>query len=199
MPLEFNPDNEQRKFLEFVANVGLYPLYKVKNYLTGMSAVGCLEYDSEDQAIFLSQYGKRNVMIEKSYAVKENLLCKNDQVSISRIELFQTKGSSLTYNLEVPTKSLMITDQVHSDAWIGTIDGQQIPAQQVDGYRLGYIVPANSKELKIIYSPRSFKLGKLLTIIGTLIVLLVYIMPLFFRRYLITLNSLKKKPTITIK
>lgn len=185
LPKKFKPSNAQSRSIEYVQMVGQYPLYRVKNYMLGQTAIGCLKgTSSENVNEFETVFGVRGLAhIPPNIANNSNYHCQIEKGSGVRIVHSERSGSTMTYHIS-PTNndSIFISDQVYDDGWKVSIDGNSVSPFSIDGYRLGVQVPANSKSLLISYSPLSFKVGVTITYTGFFIVFFVFISIVFSAR-----------------
>jgi uncharacterized membrane protein YfhO len=55
---------------------------------------------------------------------------------------------------------------VYYPGWELTIDGKPAPIYRVNGFMRGAAVPANAHQLVYTYAPRSFRIGKVVSIAG---------------------------------
>ena len=109
--------------------------------------------------------------------------------SIGSITLVDYKPNQLTYNFDANEDKLVVFSEVWtSKGWTMRIDGQEHPLLRADYLLRAAMVPAGQNEIVMKYVPRIWKVGGIISLTSSLIVLLFAIGVLVF-----TLINNKKK------
>jgi hypothetical protein len=95
------------------------------------------------------------------------------------VEKYDQEYVSLSMNSD--DGGLLILADAFYPGWKATIDGRGTPIYQVDGYFRGVLVPGGQHQIEFEYEPESLKIGMALTLLG-LIVLAVLFGFMTFRR-----------------
>jgi len=183
LPKGYELLNEHQKVLTFVAEIGPYPLYVIKDSILGQPSIGCIDVKRPSNAVsFKSTDGVRevqglplNLLNDASYRCQETL---------SRVTKIVRRGSKLTYQItDSTTNSIFISDQVFNGAWRALVNGETVEAFAVDGYRLAVAVPSGASSVELAYRPNVFLIGVISTIFGFSAVLVIVFTFVFKKSY----------------
>lgn len=107
------------------------------------------------------------VVLEKN---PEIIKTKNSkyQLSFERYDL-----NSFLIRLESQNDGILFLSNVYYPGWEAYVDGYRVDILRADFAFQSIIIPKGNHDIEFIYNPKSFRIGKLITII-TLIVLVVY-------------------------
>ena len=187
MPKNYEPSVIHRHAVSLYGKVGDYPLFEVKNFELGQASIGCVgRVEGSKDVSFQSSYGARKITgLPQEIITDDSYHCDLSIPSQSRIVDVDRAGSELSYRLSAShTESVFISDQVFSEEWTASIDEEVVKPFLVDGYRLGVVVPAGAKNIKLAYRPRVFIVGAILTAIGFLAVFMLLLTFVFKESYL---------------
>jgi uncharacterized membrane protein YfhO len=72
-------------------------------------------------------------------------------------------------------KSFVISSLAYDDGWRVFVNDQQVNSYKVNGGFIGFSVPSGTSKIKLYFMPEGFKLGFIISAIGILVWLLLFI------------------------
>jgi hypothetical protein len=74
-------------------------------------------------------------------------------------------------------EGLLVISDAFYNGWEATLDGEPVPIEQVDVLFRGLIILPGEHEIELIYSPKLFEIGKIISLLGILVlaVLAIYL------------------------
>jgi uncharacterized membrane protein YfhO len=64
------------------------------------------------------------------------------------------------------SEGLLILTDAYYPGWKATLGGEEVPIEQVDILFRGFIIPPGEHEIELVYSPRLFEMGKIVSLLG---------------------------------
>jgi len=64
------------------------------------------------------------------------------------------------------SEGLLVLTDAYYPGWKATLDGEEVPIEQVDILFRGFIIPPGEHEIELVYSPRLFEMGKIVSLLG---------------------------------
>ncbi|MCH7960663.1 MAG: YfhO family protein, partial [Candidatus Hydrogenedentes bacterium] len=90
-------------------------------------------------------------------------------------EIQRDRPGSITVLTQTETRQLLILTEAYDDDWVLTIDDQPGAAIPVYGDFLGAVVPAGQHKVELRFDPRSFRLGKTITLFALFLSILFHL------------------------
>ncbi len=109
------------------------------------------------------------------------------------VTLSRVGPADLAVTVDAVGPHLLVISQVYYPGWLAMIDGQPAPVWRVNVVQQGVVVPAGRHTVKIIYRPSSFWWGCLLSILGLLVCVLLWIGPGRLKRLLARAGYARQK------
>jgi hypothetical protein len=72
-----------------------------------------------------------------------------------------------------PRRSLLVLTDVHYPGWKATVDGREAPVERVDYLLRGVAIPAGEHTVELRYEPASWRIGWIISVAATLVLLAV--------------------------
>ncbi len=89
-----------------------------------------------------------------------------------RIEIVRYSPNQVRLIVHTDTPAFLVLSDVYYPGWRGTVDGEEAPIYRADATFRGIVVPAGSHEVRMDFTPGSFRIGLGLAVGGLLILLL---------------------------
>ncbi len=70
------------------------------------------------------------------------------------------------FRIEASTDALLVISQIFYPGWTATVDGQEVPVEDVNYALSGILVPAGGHDVRLKFEPRSFRAGLAVTILS---------------------------------
>ncbi|MCL2761533.1 MAG: YfhO family protein, partial [Desulfuromonadales bacterium] len=80
------------------------------------------------------------------------------------VETKKYSGEELIFSVNTIKNAIFVIGEKYAEGWKAFVDGTQVPIQQVDYILRGVYLTPGSHEVKFIFDPKSFKIGKWLTL-----------------------------------
>jgi hypothetical protein len=80
------------------------------------------------------------------------------------VQLVKYEGELVSFNADVAKNSLLVTGEKYASGWRATVDGKPAAIQRVNYVQRGVYLPPGRHEVNFIFDPKSFKIGKWLTL-----------------------------------
>ena len=93
-----------------------------------------------------------------------------------------TTPHTLSGVIEAPAKGVVLLSIPYSKGWVATIDGQEVPLHEVDFTFMGLPITAGKHTITLAYQTPYFIESLGITVIGLLLLLLHYVLPLYRRK-----------------
>lgn len=77
--------------------------------------------------------------------------------------------------------SVLAVHRILNDDWVATIDGEVTNTFRVNGIFTGVVVSKGDELIRIAYRPESFKLGKIISVVALVLVIIGYIQLAYYR------------------
>ena len=90
-------------------------------------------------------------------------------------EILRDRPGSITVRTQTETRQLLVLTEAYDDDWVLTIDEQPGEVIPVYGDFLGVVVPTGQHEIELRFDPRSFRLGKTITLFGLFLSILFHL------------------------
>ena len=104
-----------------------------------------------------------------------------DETAVANIIQFEPE--QITIQTETAVPGLLILTEAFYPGWQATLDGDRTTIYQADAYFQGVFVPEGTHEIVFTFQPDSFANGRIITIIGLAIVLLlIVVLVISYRR-----------------
>jgi hypothetical protein len=87
----------------------------------------------------------------------------------ARLEHYGSERLSIA--ADARRRSLLVLTDVHFPGWKATVDGKSAPIERVDYLLRGVVVPAGRHEVEFSYEPASWRIGWIVSALGTLTLL----------------------------
>lgn len=98
-----------------------------------------------------------------------------------KVSIFDYKPNHVSINVSTKNNTyLVITDSFYT-GWKAFIDGKETKIYPTDIAFRGIFVPPGKHEIRMVYSPKSFKLGTIISIISILVVILLSALTFYYR------------------
>jgi hypothetical protein len=81
-----------------------------------------------------------------------------------------------------PRRSLLVLTDVHFPGWKATVDGVDVPVERVDYLLRGVVVPAGEHTVELRYEPTSWRIGWIVSVAATLVLLAILLVGVRARR-----------------
>lgn len=115
---------------------------------------------------------KRELVIDKSLAA--NLPSSVTPDSTAKISLKSYEPNHLVYSVDTKTDQVAVFSEIFYDkGWKATINGEEVPYTRVNYLLRGMPLKAGTYELEFRFDPQSYKVGNVLALISSLLLLLV--------------------------
>jgi hypothetical protein len=89
--------------------------------------------------------------------------------SDSRVQQIERSAELLTFEVQLDGEGLFISTEQHFPGWRATVDGEPREILRVDSIFRGVLLDAGTHRVRFEYKPESWKLGKLLGLLGLLL------------------------------
>ncbi len=101
--------------------------------------------------------------------------------STATIQLVANKNNTITYKSNSNTAQFAVCSEVYYDAgWYAYIDGKQTPIIRTNYTLRGVQVPAGGHSIEFRFEPRSYAIGRSITTVAQLLILLVLAFAIFW-------------------
>ena len=92
------------------------------------------------------------------------------------------RPGAITVATESESRQLLVLSESYHDGWRAAVDGNEVVALAVYGDFMGCVVEAGTHEVKFVFKPKSLRNGALLSALGLLTALAVFIASAFMPR-----------------
>ena len=90
-------------------------------------------------------------------------------------EMKSFRETKINYNLDVNSKGVCTVSLPYDEGFTVKVDGKKVEIKKVMDFMLGFDVEKGKHEIVITYMPRGFILGAILSGVGVLLLILMYI------------------------
>ena len=104
-----------------------------------------------------------------------NLIAGGVSTETAVADVTQFTSEQIIIQTETTDPTMLILTEAYYPGWQATIDGDPTTIYQADGYFQAVFVPEGKHELSFTFQPESFRYGRILTLIGLGIALLLII------------------------
>jgi len=80
------------------------------------------------------------------------------------VQLVKYEGELISFTADVAKNSLLVTGEKYANGWRATVDGKPAEIQRVNYVQRGIYLSPGRHEIKFVFEPMSFKVGKWLTL-----------------------------------
>lgn len=91
-----------------------------------------------------------------------------------RASVVKDRPGRIIVQVDTPGDQLLVVSERHHSGWRATIEGQPAAVVPTFGDSLGCVVPEGAHEVEFRFMPRSYTLGKAVSIVGVIATLLLY-------------------------
>jgi O-antigen/teichoic acid export membrane protein len=97
-------------------------------------------------------------------------------------------GSEVILKTNLSAPAYLVLTDTYFPGWIAQLDGQDTPLYRADGNFRAVVVPAGEHTVRFKYSPISFRIGSVLSLLAVIAVLLALV-ALVWQRFLVSVNA----------
>lgn len=142
-------------------------LYQVKDLNLSGSLFGCFEGTASVHS-FRSNYGSRTILVGDAQIA----FCDQKE-SLFKIISKRKIRNGYIYKLDSNDSGYLVTDQFFNKDWKVFVNGKKVIPFSVDGYRMAIKVGIGKNDVTMKYEPSDFRIAKILTYLGMIILLLL--------------------------
>lgn len=134
--------------------------------------------DANEEILSLQNLQNNNAVIQEKY---RNLIPQNLVIdSTSSISLIDYKPNHLVYKTNTSKSQLAVFSEIYYEkGWEVYIDGKQSEYYKADYLLRAMTIPEGEHEIDFIFEPRSYKTGKFISKVGSIIFLVFVLTGLF--------------------
>src|SRR5262249_895102 len=82
------------------------------------------------------------------------------------VEISSASMNGMTLRSQTAASSILVISQIYYPGWQAYVDGQGADLLRVNYALSGVVVPAGSHEVRLVFAPRSFRIGMVLTVLS---------------------------------
>jgi len=106
-------------------------------------------------------------------------------------------GSEVILNTRLAAPAYLVLADTYFPGWLAQIDGQDTPLYRANGNFRAVIVPAGEHTVRFKYSPVSFRVGSVLSLLAVIAVALAFV-ALVWQRFVLTASTAKDSQVRTV-
>lgn len=96
--------------------------------------------------------------------------------SNAKFEIKSYREDKINYTMDVHNKGVCVISLPFDEGFTVLLDGKQVEAKKVMDFMLGFDIDKGSHEILITYMPRGLRLGALLSIVGIISLIALYVL-----------------------
>lgn len=105
-------------------------------------------------------------LVESSSSLPMEEPGKSPPGSSGEVILDKYEGELVSFRVNAVKNALLVTGEKYANGWRVTVDGKPAEMQRVNFIQRGVYLPPGSHEVRFVFDPISFKIGKWLTLIS---------------------------------
>jgi len=118
------------------------------------------------------------IVVSEDFSAMDKVGGRADSASVKLVSTAEYSAQDMSFDVNTDRERLLVISEVYyAPGWTATVNGSEAPIYQVDHLLRGVIVPAGESQVRLSFSPDSFRNGRLFSGLGTLI---TYGLLLFF-------------------
>lgn len=102
-------------------------------------------------------------------------LGERTEAASGRVAVTKYTGGEVTLDVRTSAPTYLVLADTYFPGWIGQIDGQDTPVYRADGNFRAVVVPQGEHTVRFKYSPVSFRVGSVLSLLAVITVLLALV------------------------
>lgn len=122
---------------------------------------------------------KDTAIVDKQYQTTIGNQPQFDSAASIKVTLYD--NDNLAYAIDTKSNQFAVLSEVYyKNGWQAFVDGKETPIVPVDYVLRGIVIPAGTKKLELVFTPKSYLTGKMLTNVASIIMLILLAVAIVF-------------------